>query len=86
MLLTRINKKSPMNIIIFSPQSNIHRTTQADIHSSVVYRLSKISDASSLTSLICRRRYGVKNRTKVQRIVDKLVNCENLNQLSSKKS
>ena len=50
-LLTRINKKTLMNIIC-SPQGNIHRTTQDGILSSVVSRLGKVSDSLLLTSLI----------------------------------
>ena len=88
LIISRINKKVPMNVIIFSPQGNIHRTTQANINSSVVSRLSKVSDSSSLTSSISMRsrskssgrKAGVKNRSKVQRIVDELVNCRNPNQ------
>ena len=66
-----------MNIIIYSHQGNIHRSNQVDDHFSIVSRLSKVSDSSSLTLLICRRgerNPGVKNRTKVQIIVDELVN------------
>ena len=77
-----------MNIIIFISQGNIHRTTQADINSSAVSRLSKVSDSSSLNLSICRRggskiegrKPGDKNRSKVQQIVDELVNCGNPNQ------
>ena len=73
-----------MNIIICSPQGNVHKTRQANINSSVVSRLSRVSDLSSLTSsigMISRsmngeRKGGVKNRWKVQRIVDELVNCK----------
>ena len=72
-IISRINKKTPMNIIICSPQGNVHRTTQANINSSVVSRLSKVSDSSSLTSSISMRgrsksggrKPGVKNRSKV---------------------
>ena len=32
MLLIRMNKKSLMNIIMCSPQRNIHRTTQTDFN------------------------------------------------------
>ena len=78
-----INEKTPMNVIICSPQDNVHRTTQANINSSVVSRLSRVSDFSSLTSSISMtsrsksggRKAGVKNRSKVQRILDELVNC-----------
>ena len=83
MLPTKINKKTPMNIRICSPHDNIHRTTHTDVHSSVISRLSTISDSSSLTVLICRRggkKPRVKNRPKVQRIVDELVNCGSVNQ------
>ena len=77
-----------MNVIICSPQGNIHRTRQADINSSVVSRLSRVSDSSSLTSPLGTRDWnksggrkpGVKNRSKVQRIVDELVNCGSPNQ------
>ena len=77
-----------MNIIICSPQGNIHRTTLADIISSVVSRLSKESDSSSLTLSICRRgnskiggrKHGIRNRSKVQRIVGELVKCRSPNQ------
>ena len=44
-----------MNIIICSPQGNIHRTPQVDVNSSVVSRLSKVSDSSSLTLSIYLR-------------------------------
>ena len=85
-IISRINKKAvkaPMNVIICSPQGNVHRTRQANIDSSVVSRLSRVSDLSSLTSsmsMISRsksggRKAGVKNRSKIQRIVDELVNC-----------
>ena len=77
-LLTRINKNVPMNIIICSPQGNIHRITQVDVNSSIVSRLSKLSDSSSLTLSICQRggrKSGVKNRTKFKRIIDELINC-----------
>ena len=88
LIISRINKKAPMNIIICSPQGNVHRTTQANINSSVVSRLSKVSDSSSLTSSICMRgrsksggrKAGLKNRSKVQRIVDELINCGSPNQ------
>ena len=88
LIISRINKKAPMNVIICSPQGNFHRTTQANINSSVVSRLSKVSDSSSLTSSISMRgrsksvgrKPGVKNRSKVQRIVDELVNCGSPNQ------
>ena len=56
----------------------MHRTSQAGVHSSVVSRLSKLSDYSSPTLSLCRRggrKSGVKNRTKSKRIVDELVNC-----------
>ena len=77
-----------MNVIIYSPQGNVHRTTHANINSSVVSRLSRVSDLSSLTSSISMisrsksggRKSGVKNRSKVQRIVDELVNCGSPNQ------
>ena len=77
-----------MNAIICSPQGNVHRTRHANINSSVVSRLSRVSDLSSLTSsisMISRSKYGgrkagVKNRSKMQRIVDELVNCGSLNQ------
>ena len=80
-IISRINKKAvkgPIDIIICSPQGNDHRTRQANIDSSVVSRLSRISDLSSFTSsmsMISRsksggRKAGVKNRSKVQRIVD----------------
>ena len=87
-LLTRINKTLPMNIIICLPQSNIHRTTQVDINSSLVSRLSKVSNSSSFPLSICRickskidgRKPNIRNRWKVQRIVDKLFNCGRPNQ------
>ena len=44
LIISRINKKAQMNIIIYSPQGNVHRTTQANINSPVVSRLSKVSD------------------------------------------
>ena len=83
LIISRINKIAPMNIIICSPQDNFYRTTQSNINSSVVSRLNKVSDSSSLTSSIRMRgrsksgvrKPGVKNRSKVQRIVDELVNC-----------
>ena len=53
MLLTRIKKI--MNIIICPPQGNIHRTTQADVHSFAIYRLNKELNSSSLNSSIYRR-------------------------------
>ena len=88
LIISRINKKAPTNIIICLSQGNVHRTTQANINSSVVSRLSKVSDSSSLTSSISMRgrsksgvrKPGVKNRSKVQRIVEELVNCGSLNQ------
>ena len=65
-----------MNIIICSPQGNLHRTTQATINSSVVLGISKVSDSSFLTSSISMRgrsksggrKTGIKNRSKVQRV------------------
>ena len=83
LIISRINKKAPMNITICSPQYNIHRTTQANINSSIAYRLSKVSDSSSLTSSISMRgrskiggrKPGIKNRSTIQRIVDESVNC-----------
>ena len=72
-----------MNIIIYSPQGNIHRAIQANVHSSVVSRLSKVLYLSSLTSSICRRggrNPGIKNRTKVQRNINELVNFGSPNQ------
>ena len=82
-LLTKINKRLPMNIIICSPQGNIHRTTQADIASSLVFRLSKVSNSSSFSLSICHigkskidgRKPNIRNSSKVQRIVEKLFNC-----------
>ena len=76
LIISRINKKAPMNVIICSPQGNVHRTIQANINSSVVSRLSKVSDSSSLTSSISMRgrsksggrKTGIKNRSKVQRV------------------
>ena len=52
LIISRINKKAPMNVIICSTQGNFHRTTQANINSSIVSRLSRVSDLSSLTSSI----------------------------------
>ena len=54
----------------------------------MVYRLTKVSNSFSFTSSICRRgkhktgarKHGVKNRSKFQRIVDKLINCGSPNQ------
>jgi len=88
LIISRINKKVPMNVIIFSLQGNVHRTTHANINSSVVSRLSRVSDLSSLTSsisIISRsksggKKAGVKNRSKVQRIVDELINGGSPNQ------
>ena len=82
-IISRINKKAPMNIILCSPQVNCHRTTQANVDSYVVSRLSKVYDSSSLTSSISMRgrskiggrKPGIKNRSKIQRIVDESVNC-----------
>ena len=73
LIISRINKKAPMNITICSPQYNVHRTTQANINSSIASRLSKVSDLSSLTSSISMRgrnksggrKLGVKNSSKV---------------------
>ena len=77
-----------MNIIICSHQGNVNRQTHANINSSVVFRLSKVSDLSSLTFSISMRgrrkldgrKPGVKNRLKVQRIANELVNCGSPNQ------
>ena len=77
-----------MNIIICPPQGSVHRTTQGDINSSVVSRICKVSDSSPVTSSISMRdrskpggrKLGVKNRSKIQRIVDELVNCGSPNQ------
>ena len=77
-----------MNIIIWLPQGNVHKTTQTDINSSVVSRLSKVSDSSSLTFSISLegrskpggRKPGVKNRSNVQQIVDELVKCGSPNE------
>ena len=88
LIISRINKKAQTNVIICSPQGNIHRTRQANINSSVVSRLSRVSNLSSLTSSISMtsrsksggRKAGVKNKSKVQRIVDELVNCGSTNQ------
>ena len=87
-IISRINKKAPMDIIIYSPQGNVHRATQADSNSSVVSGLIKVSDSSSFSSSISMRgrsksggrKPEVKNRTKVQRIVDEWVNCGSPNQ------
>ena len=73
LIISRINKKAPMNIIICSPQGNVHRTIQANTNSSVVSRLSKVSDLSSIISSISMRgrsksggrKAGVENRSKV---------------------
>ena len=73
LLISRINKKAPMNIIICSHQGNVRRTTQANINLSVVSRVSKVFDLSSLTSSISMRgksksggrKPGAKNRSKV---------------------
>ena len=88
LIISRINKKAPMNIIICSPQGNVYKTTLANIKSYLVSRLRKLSGTSSLTSSIIIRgksksggkKPGVKNRSKVQRIVDELVNCGSSNQ------
>jgi len=88
LIISRINKKAPMNIIICSPQGNVYKTTLANIKSYLVSRLRKLSGTSSLTSSISirgksksgGRKPGVKNRSKVQRIVDELVNCGSSNQ------
>ena len=77
-----------MNIIICSLQGNIHRTIQVNINSSVVSRLSMVSDSSSFTSLFFwrsrsktgGRKPGIKNRSNVQRIMNELVNCGSPNQ------
>ena len=58
------------------------------MNSSIVSRLSKVSNSSSLTSSISMRgrsklggkEPGVKNRSKVQPIVEELVNCGSPNQ------
>ena len=50
-IISIINKKAPMNIIICSPQGNVHRTTQANISLSIISRLSKVSYSSFLISL-----------------------------------
>ena len=60
LIISRINKKAPMNIIICLPQGNFHRTTKSNINSSVLYRLSNVSDLSSLTSSI-----SMKGRSKL---------------------
>ena len=52
LIISRINKKTSMNVIICSPQGNVHRTRQANINSSVVSRLNRVSDLSFLTSSI----------------------------------
>ena len=70
LIISRINKKAPMNVIICSSQGNAHRTRQANINSSVVSSLSRVYDLSSLTSSISmisrnkcgERKAGVKNR------------------------
>ena len=62
-----------MNVIICSPQGNVHRTRQANINTSVVSRLSRVSDLLALTSSISMirkskcggKKAGVKNRSKV---------------------
>ena len=72
LIISRINKKAPMNVKIYSPQGNIHRTRHANINSSIVSMLSRVSDLSSLTSSISMisrrksggRKAGVKNRSK----------------------
>ena len=89
LIISRINKKAPINVIICSSQSNVHRTRHANINLSIVFRLSRISNLlSSLTSSISMisrsksggRKASVKNRSKVQRIVDELVNYGSPNQ------
>ena len=82
-LSSNIHKNVPINIIIYSPQGNIHSTTQDDARSSIVSRLIKVLDFSSLTSSFCRwggRKLGLKKRTKSQRIMNELVSCESSNQ------
>ena len=72
-----------MNIKICSSQSKLHKKTQAKTLSSDVARLSKPSDLLSLPLSSARRggrKSGAKNRTKVERIVDDLVNCGTPNQ------
>ena len=88
LVISRINKKLSINIIICSPQGNIHRTTQENVDSSAVSRLSKVTDSLSLTSSISmkgrsksdEKKPGVKDRSNVQRLVDELVNCGSPNQ------
>ena len=83
MLLSKTHKTLSMNIIIYSSQGNIHRTAQTDVNSSVIFRLRKVQDSSSLTSSIfrrMRRKPVVKNRTNVEIFFDELVNCGSPNQ------
>ena len=50
----------------------MHRTSQAGVHSSVVSRLSKLSDYSSPTLSLCRR--GEENLVlKIERKVEELL-------------
>ena len=88
LIISRINKKAPMNVIICSPQGNVYRTRQANINLSVVSRLGKVSNFSFLTlslrminrSKLGGRKAGVKYRSKMQRIMDEFVNCGSPNQ------
>ena len=72
-----------MNILIFSLQNHFHENNKADILSSVLSRLSKVSDylSASLSNIPCSgRKFGVKYRLKVEIIIDESVNCGSLNQ------
>ena len=73
-IISRINKKAPMNIIICSPQGNVHRTTQMNINSSVVYRLSKVSDSLSLTPSLSMRSRSKSDRRKLVLKRDQRIN------------
>ena len=69
-----------MNIIICSQQGSFYKTTKDDFLPSVVSRLSKVSNFSSESFTSIRTKPGgrkarVKYRSKVQRLVDALVNC-----------
>ena len=74
-----------MNIIIHSQQGSFHRTTKDQSLTSVVSRLNKVSDISFKSFTSIRSKFGgikteVKNKSKIQKLVDKLVDYGSSNQ------
>ena len=73
-----------MNTIIYSQQGSFHRTTKDQSLTSVVSRLNKVSDISLKSFTSIRSKFGgikteVKNKSKIQKLVDALVDYRSQN-------